>query len=158
MGGPIVEAACWVHAWRKFFDLAPLTNAPIAIEAVERIDALFAIERENKGMTRLRRVCGRNERSRSLVAELKTWLGAPSYFQKTRPPTRSTTTSALDGSHHSLTAVRARPTHGQDEGGPAVSRSENAEANPARRDVIAPCEYLECKSIKKSMSRETMTK
>ena len=30
---------------RKFFDLARLTKAPIAIEAVARIDALFAIER-----------------------------------------------------------------------------------------------------------------
>ena len=29
-GGPIVEAACWAHARRKFFDLAPLSKAPIA--------------------------------------------------------------------------------------------------------------------------------
>src|SRR5262249_45693060 len=40
-GGPIVEAACWAHARRKFFDLARLQKAPIAIAAVERIDALF---------------------------------------------------------------------------------------------------------------------
>ena len=38
--GPIVEAACWAHARRKFFDLARLTKAPIALEAVARIDAL----------------------------------------------------------------------------------------------------------------------
>src|SRR6266851_1077 len=44
--GPIVEASCWAHARRKFFDLARINKAPIAIEAVERIDALFAIERE----------------------------------------------------------------------------------------------------------------
>jgi hypothetical protein len=44
--GPIVEAACWAHARRKFFDLARPDKTPIAIEAVERIDALFAIERE----------------------------------------------------------------------------------------------------------------
>jgi hypothetical protein len=37
--GPIVEAACWAHARRKFFDLARINKAPIAIEAVERIDA-----------------------------------------------------------------------------------------------------------------------
>jgi transposase len=49
--GPIVEAACWAHARRKFFDLARLSKAPIATEAVERIDALFAIEREINGMT-----------------------------------------------------------------------------------------------------------
>ena len=44
--GPIVEAACWAHGRRKFFDLARLSKAPIATEAVKRIDALFAIERE----------------------------------------------------------------------------------------------------------------
>jgi transposase len=48
--GPIVEAACWAHARRKFFDLARLQKAPIAIEAVNRIDALFAIEREINGL------------------------------------------------------------------------------------------------------------
>jgi hypothetical protein len=32
--GPIVEAACWAHARRKFFDLARLNQAPIATEAV----------------------------------------------------------------------------------------------------------------------------
>jgi len=41
----IIEAAGWAHARRKFFDLARLQKAPIAIEAVKRIDALFAIER-----------------------------------------------------------------------------------------------------------------
>ena len=33
-GGPIVEAACWAHARRKFFDLARINQAPIASEAV----------------------------------------------------------------------------------------------------------------------------
>ena len=72
--GPIIEAACWAHARRKFFDLARLNKAPIAIEAVERIDALFAIEREIHGMTPQERLAVRNERSRPLVAELETWL------------------------------------------------------------------------------------
>jgi transposase len=47
--GPIVEASCWAHGRRKFFDLARINKAPIAIEAVERIDVLFAIERKIKG-------------------------------------------------------------------------------------------------------------
>jgi len=47
--GPIIEAACWAHARRKFFDLARLQKAPIALEAVHRIDALFAIERQING-------------------------------------------------------------------------------------------------------------
>lgn len=36
--GPIVEAACWSHARRGFFELAELQKGPIAIEAVRRID------------------------------------------------------------------------------------------------------------------------
>src|SRR5690606_24383106 len=47
--GPIVEAACWAHGRRKIFELARLQKAPLAIEAVRRIDALFAIEREING-------------------------------------------------------------------------------------------------------------
>jgi Transposase IS66 family len=72
--GPIVEAVCWAHARRKFFDLARLKKAPIAIEAVERIDALFAIEREVNGMSPQERAHVRNERSRPLVVDLETWL------------------------------------------------------------------------------------
>jgi transposase len=72
--GPITEAACWAHARRKLFDLARLNKAPIAIEAVERIDALFAIEREINGMTPEQRVAVRDERTRPLVAVLETWL------------------------------------------------------------------------------------
>src|SRR5215510_15267873 len=63
-GGPIIEAACWAHARRKLFDLARLDKAPIAIEAVERIDALFAIERDINGLTPQDRLRVRNERSR----------------------------------------------------------------------------------------------
>jgi transposase len=72
--GPIVEAACWAHARRKFFDLARLNKAPIAIEAVERIDALFAIEREINGASPQQRLLARNQHSRPLVVELETWL------------------------------------------------------------------------------------
>jgi transposase len=53
--GPILEAACWVHARRPFFVLADLAEnarrkaqgqkpaviSPLALEAVRRIDALF---------------------------------------------------------------------------------------------------------------------
>jgi len=72
--GPIIEAACWAHARRKFFDLARLTKAPIAMEAVERIDALFAIERDTNGLTPPQRLHVRNERSRPVVIALEAWL------------------------------------------------------------------------------------
>lgn len=36
--GVITEAACWAHGRRKFFELAELQKAPVAIEAVRRIE------------------------------------------------------------------------------------------------------------------------
>jgi transposase len=72
--GPIVEAACWAHARRKFFDLARLNKAPIAIEAIARIDALFAIERDINGLPPDERREVRHERSRPRVAALGAWL------------------------------------------------------------------------------------
>ena len=71
---PIVEAACWAHARRKFFDLARLNKAPIAIEAVARVDALFAIEREINGLPPDERRKVRQQRSRPRVEALGTWL------------------------------------------------------------------------------------
>jgi transposase len=65
---------CWAHARRKFFDLARLNKAPIAVEAVERIDALFAIEREINGLPPQQRAAVRDERSRPLVDALHAWL------------------------------------------------------------------------------------
>jgi transposase len=71
---PIVEAACWAHARRKFFDLARLTKAPLAIEAVARIDVLFAVEREINGRSPETRRKVRQERSRARVEALEAWL------------------------------------------------------------------------------------
>ena len=39
----MTEAGCWAHARRKFFELAELRKAPLAVEAVRRIDAIFVI-------------------------------------------------------------------------------------------------------------------
>src|SRR5438270_604154 len=63
---PIIEAACWAHGRRKFYELADLQKAPIAIEAVRRIDELFAIERQVNGLSPERRLAVRRERSKPL--------------------------------------------------------------------------------------------
>ena len=47
--GAILEAACWAYWRRKFYDLVILKKAPLAVEAVARIDAIFAIERTING-------------------------------------------------------------------------------------------------------------
>jgi transposase len=74
--GPVTAAMCWAHARRKFFDVARLNKAPIAIEAVARIDVLFEIERDINGKPPPERQRVRAEHSRPLVAELKLWLQA----------------------------------------------------------------------------------
>lgn len=90
--GPIVEAACWAHARRKFFDLARIGKAPIAIATVERIDALFAIEREINGASSERRKIVRDERSKLLVAALEAYLR----LQRAKLSGKSETARAID--------------------------------------------------------------
>jgi transposase len=90
--GPIVEAACWAHGRRKFFDLARINKAPIASEAVKRIDALFAIEREINGLVPPQRMDVRAERSRPLVIDLESWLRE----QRERVSKNSDTGKAID--------------------------------------------------------------
>jgi transposase len=72
--GPILEAACWAHARRKLYELAAVGKAPIAAEAVRRIDELFAIEREVNGKSAGERLAIREERAKPLVLELEAWL------------------------------------------------------------------------------------
>ena len=86
--GPILEAGCFAHARRKFFELADVEGAarkksrgekvgvvyPIALEAVQKLDALFAIERDINGRSPAERHALRQELSAPLMAELHDWL------------------------------------------------------------------------------------
>jgi transposase len=72
--GPITEAACWAHGRRKLFVLAEAAKAPLAIEAVRRIDAIFALEREINGRSAAARLAARQTHVAPLVAELETWM------------------------------------------------------------------------------------
>src|ERR1700733_611988 len=69
--GPITEAACWAHGRRKLFVLADVAKAPLAIEAVRRIDAIFDVEREINGLSANQRQALRRERVAPLVASLE---------------------------------------------------------------------------------------
>ncbi len=74
--GPVREAACWAHGRRKFFSLAELGKAPLAVEAVRRIDAIFAIEREINGVSAAQRLAVRQEQAVPLVDDLERWMRA----------------------------------------------------------------------------------
>ena len=88
--GPVLEAGCFAHARRKFFELADVEGAarkrsrgeragmiyPIALEAVRRLDALFDIERAINGKPAADRLAVREELSAPLMTELRAWLTA----------------------------------------------------------------------------------
>ena len=72
--GPITEAACWAHGRRKLFKLAEVARAPLAAEAVRRIDAIFAAERPINGLPAANRLAVRRQHITPLVAELEGWM------------------------------------------------------------------------------------
>src|SRR4249920_847475 len=71
---PLVEVACWSHARRKFYDVYHATASPIALGALERIAALFAIESTIRGRPPDQRVAAREEHARPLLEQLKAFL------------------------------------------------------------------------------------
>ena len=73
-GGPATLAFCWSHWRRQFFDLAKSPPAPIAVEALKRIAELYEIEAEIRGTSARERRTARQEKTKPLVAALKTWL------------------------------------------------------------------------------------
>ena len=87
---PVIEAGCFAHARRKFFELADVEAAarrksrgqrtgmiyPIALEAVQRLDALFEIERGINGKAAEERVAVRQDFSAPLMTDLHAWLTA----------------------------------------------------------------------------------
>ena len=72
--GRIQEAACWAHVRRKFYDLQVAQKSPVAAEALERIGALYAIEKDIQGRSPEERREIRDIRSRPLLGSLKQWL------------------------------------------------------------------------------------
>jgi transposase len=71
---PIVEAACWAHARRKFFDLAKAHQLPIALEAVDRIAHFYAIEKAIRGQSPEERASVRKAKTEPLLIAYKAWL------------------------------------------------------------------------------------
>src|SRR5881392_898938 len=73
-GEAITLAFCWAHLRRKFFDIAKGGSAPIASEALERIAALYAIEKTIRGSSADERSAVRAQKSKPLVLALKSFL------------------------------------------------------------------------------------
>jgi hypothetical protein len=77
----VLEAGCFAHTRRKFYELADVEGAarkksrgehaglicPIALKAVQRIDLLFAIERAINGRSIVERLAAHCEHSAPLA-------------------------------------------------------------------------------------------
>ena len=71
--GDILEAACWAHARRKFFEIHQAQGSPIAAEALKRIAALYAIESAVRGQPPDNRLKGR-EQAKPILDDFHAWL------------------------------------------------------------------------------------
>ena len=72
--GPIREVACLAHVRRKFFDVHAAQGSAIAAEALERIAALYAVEKEARGQPPERRVAIRRASGAPRLDDLERWL------------------------------------------------------------------------------------
>ena len=82
--GPITEAACWAHARRKLFELADVASkarnngstviSPTAFSAVQKFDAIFALERGINGLSPEQRLAARRRDIAPLVNEFIAWM------------------------------------------------------------------------------------
>ena len=75
-GGDIIEASCWAHARRKFYDIYMANHSPIAAEAIQRIGALYAIERDIRGQAPEQRAAVRERHAAPLLEQMHAWLCA----------------------------------------------------------------------------------
>jgi transposase len=67
------EAACWAHLRRDFHDIWTATKSEIAREALDRIGALYDIEREITGRPADLRKAVRQENSKPKVEAFRVW-------------------------------------------------------------------------------------
>ncbi|MCL4252088.1 MAG: IS66 family transposase [Anaerolineae bacterium] len=79
------EASCWAHWRRDFHDIWASNKSEIAREALDRIGALYDIEREVAGKSADIRLAARQKHSKAKVEALRVWAEA----QLTRIPGKS---------------------------------------------------------------------
>ena len=100
--GPAIEVACWAHA-RRYFVKAEKSDSKLAQEALERIRALYRVERTAKeaGLDPPARKALREQHSRRVLDDLFDWLVT------TRPKVldKSPMATAIDYCLHLRTAL-----------------------------------------------------
>lgn len=90
--GDIIEAACWAHGRRKFYDIIVThPKATVATYVLNRMGEIYAIEAEINGLPAPEKLKVRQEKSKSLVDSLFTDMRK--FFEKVPP--KSETAKAM---------------------------------------------------------------
>ena len=97
--GPVREVACLAHVRRKFFDVHAAQGSAIAAEALERIAALYAIEKGARGQPPGRRAAIRHAQAAPRLDALERWL-------QSQLPRISAKTPLAVAIRHALTRMR----------------------------------------------------
>lgn len=87
-----VGAACFAHSRRKFDELVKDNLSPVGTQAIQRIAALYQIERQVKGLSPEERQAIRQSTSKPLCEDLHAWLK----LERQRVPEGSATAKAID--------------------------------------------------------------
>lgn len=91
MPAAVAEVACWAHVRRKFFDVHEANGSPIAKQALDKIGALFDIERRIVGQVLEERRAARIAEAKPKLGDLATWLD----YQLKRLPGKSKFAGAI---------------------------------------------------------------
>ncbi len=121
---------------RKFYDVHHATTSPVALEALQRIGALFAIESSIRGQAPEHRVATRQEHARPLLDELKAFLDA----SLSRISGKSTLAQAIRYALSRRTALGHYVTDGR------LEMSNNAAERAMHPLVLGRKNYLFCGS------------
>lgn len=134
LAGPprVIEVACWAHVRRYFFDEAKSSESPIAKEALEKIGALFDIERLIVGAPPEHRRSVRQRLAKPRLDELATWLDA----QLQRIPGKSDLAGAIRYACLRWPALTCHLDHGR------LEISNNAAENAIRPVALGRKNWL----------------
>jgi transposase len=134
LAGPprVAEVACWAHVRRYFFDEAKSNGSPIAQGALEKIGALFDIERLIVGTPPEHRRNVRQRLAKPRIDELATWLDA----QLQRIPGKSDLAGAIRYARSRWLALTSYVEHGR------LEISNNAAENAIRPLAVGRKNWL----------------
>lgn len=98
-----IGANCFAHARRKFDELVKDNLSPVGIQAIQRIAALYKVERAAKDLSATDRLALRQSTSKPLCDDLHAWLK----LEQERVPEGSATAKAIDYSLNRWDALTA---------------------------------------------------